>query len=69
MKFSEIFCTQVYFKGWMDDESLLTLPDEESKLLLGDTTPFSFNVASPDIGFGRWSCNNLGAEVVGDCTI
>jgi hypothetical protein len=50
----------------MEEVSLLMLPEEESKLRLGELTPFSFDVAevrslpSP----GRCNCSNLGVGPV-----
>jgi hypothetical protein len=54
----------------MEEESLLILPDDESRLLLGDACPFSLEmeVTSPDIGVVRCNCNNFGVTAVGDCT-
>jgi hypothetical protein len=59
--------TQVYFNGWIEEESLLILPDEESKLLLGELRPFSLaEEPSPVIEGGLCNCNNFGAAAVGD---
>jgi hypothetical protein len=60
--------TQVYFNGWIEEESLLILPDDESKLLLGEPRPFSFEleVVSPAVVCGLCNCSNLGTGAVGD---
>ena len=47
--------------------SLLILPEDDSKLRLGEPIPFSFDeFESPLIEEGRCSCNNFGAEDEGD---
>jgi len=52
----------------MAEESLLILPEDESRLLLGEACPFSLEeeVTSADIGVVRCNCNNFGVIAVGD---
>jgi hypothetical protein len=47
----------------MLEDSLLILPEDDSKLRLGDPRPFSFDeFESPLMEEGRCNCNNFGAE-------